>query len=91
MKKQKIKLNQQLENLKENINIYFDQIFQEFTSQQIETVIGNATSISELESIINAYSMLIDFQTQLNLSNTISNFDENADIEKVKEELLKLL
>lgn len=45
----------------------------------------------ELESIINAYSMLIDFQTQLNLSNTISNFDENADIEKVKEELLKLL
>lgn len=89
--KKSIVNKQKLENLKENINISFNQIFQEFTSQQIETVIGNATSISELESIINAYSMLIDFQTQLNLSNTISNFDENADIEKVKEELLKLL
>lgn len=82
---------QKLQKMQENIQSSFAKIVQEFSSEQIEAAIENAVSFYDLKDIVLQYSMYIDFETQQSLISIINGFDENSDLDVLKEKLLNSL
>lgn len=82
---------QKLQKMQENIQSSFAKIVQEFSSEQIEAAIENAVSFYDLKDIVLQYAMYIDFETQVKLTSVINGFDENSDLDVLKEKLLNSL